>query len=349
MPAANIQTATPDIVLGDTVNGAACSMMDFRIYAEALTAEEIAILASGRDVAKQPVGCWPCCEGRGDTIHDTSGGGNHGSANSISEPTFWAATQDKRHRNIREGFSWRRLWDPSDTAAAATSILTGTIPTGLEEYENETALNYAELNGSDNLVIAGTDPEDVYPQYFGVRRLPSGFHASLLGETITLEVKYRRLSASYVPLASLLSTGQPLAISSPSDESNQWYTVEHARTLSGTGSLYLIGWLSAPLAGEQVRYEIAHVRVKEFKVPALDDGSGAADGDVIYNAAGRFHNDAETKIDFTGGQPLAPCWDSARAGYAAPTTYAAGDTLPDGMSKQSVDVPAYRENNYKAT
>lgn len=46
----------------------------------------------------------PCSEGKGTTIYDVSGNGNHGTATNVTEATFWT-TQDDYHYNLANGFS----------------------------------------------------------------------------------------------------------------------------------------------------------------------------------------------------------------------------------------------------
>lgn len=87
------------------------------------------------------------------------------------------------------------------------------------------------------------------------------------------------------------------------------------------------------------------------RIPSLNDGSNAADGNPITNAAGPWHNQAETRIDFTGGVPNSPWCDAARLGYSVPQAYNFGDTLPGSgkMTKNSVTVPGPREFNFQIT
>lgn len=46
----------------------------------------------------------PIGEGYGTVAYDVSGGDNHGTLSNITESSFWAATQDTHHYNIRNGF-----------------------------------------------------------------------------------------------------------------------------------------------------------------------------------------------------------------------------------------------------
>lgn len=85
------------------------------------------------------------------------------------------------------------------------------------------------------------------------------------------------------------------------------------------------------------------------KIPATANGLLAADGNPITNDAGAWHNQAETRIDFTGGVPTAPWADAARLGYSLPISYNFGDALPGSgkMRKNSVSVPGPREFDFQ--
>jgi hypothetical protein len=77
------------------------------------------------------------------------------------------------------------------------------------------------------------------------------------------------------------------------------------------------------------------------RIPARHGGLLAADGNAITNPASIGHNDAETLVDFTGGVPEAPWLDPARLGLTVPDSYAFGDALPSGMTKQTAVAREY--------
>ncbi|RMF59851.1 MAG: LamG domain-containing protein, partial [Bacteroidetes bacterium] len=83
--------------------GSACG---FFFYDRLLSASEIAELYNTGFVSGvTPAAYYPCSEGIGSTLYDVSGNNLHATLYNISEPSFWANTQDVFHYNIDKGFS----------------------------------------------------------------------------------------------------------------------------------------------------------------------------------------------------------------------------------------------------
>jgi len=93
-----------------------------RVYESALSASDVLSLSRSEDITPQPVIHLPITEGAGDTAHDISGNGNHGTINNASTGTegagFWAGRIDGEANalNNNNGFSKRMLFDGVDDA-----------------------------------------------------------------------------------------------------------------------------------------------------------------------------------------------------------------------------------------
>jgi len=82
-----------------------------------------------------------------------------------------------------------------------------------------------------------------------------------------------------------------------------------------------------------------YTQVGTVKVPALEDGSADAQGNALTNPSGEFHNEAETKIDWTDGVET-----PFKREYDPPTNYNYGEAITPPRFKDSVNG---KESNYR--
>lgn len=293
---------------------------DARVYNSALSPTDVANLYAGKEITAQPVGHWPIQEGDGTTLYDVSGNGNHATLTGATLATFWGTRQSLNHRNLRKGF--RYYYNLIKYSQDLSNAVWGKAGAGTISADAVAAPD--GTNTADRLTAS--DTTFLYQSYPFVN-----------GTTYTLSFWAKSASPVTIQYGTLIA-GAALGQSTSTTTTSEWtryvFTFTAASTplnwfiqrLSGGTVLDLWGFQCVPGTSEKT-YQMT-LGAGQALIPAKNDGSGAADGNAITNPAGQYHNQAETRIDFTGGVPAAP-WTE---GLSVPTAYNYGDS-PAALKK----------------
>lgn len=297
---------------------------DYKIYNKQLSADEVLWLTTNGTQGTDPgtanlIRDYPFSEGAGTKIHDVSGNNNHGTANSISEPTFWGTTQNVYHRNVVKGYSKRTNAHRLTSAAAGWVVQASTLtdgitdpfglPNALRVVPSTTATETHRVYSVSNVAVNG-DYCVAYAKIHGGNAHP------------TLYFNFSSGSAWYFNVLTLAAVGVTSAdVISIASIGNGWVRAVFRVNAVGTNVLQVnasnnnatsSAWTPANTTDgldfffgivknvNEEPYPTVGTVQPLTKVPAETTLLDAL-GYPITHPAGAWHNGAESHIDFTGG------------------------------------------------
>lgn len=279
----------------------------------------------------------PFSERSGAIVHDVSGNGNHGTINGATTTPgagFWANTQDEYHYNILNGFDMVGNFDGTDHirrfsstnikgAAAwirpdnqASTRYIASFGTSFEMSTNSSGTLQA-FDGSFSIILSGGNvPLNVWT------------HVAIASDTDGTRIYINGVQVDYDSnsIADLSATTFYVGADRAGSNSTEFYgqmkdvyAFDGNVTSAEISALYSNGtapsnvYLYWPLSDIDTACNDASGNdrngtlsgtfsiFKGLRIPAVDGGASQVHGREAANSAGKWHNGAETQIDFTGG------------------------------------------------